>query len=152
MVSVSRGWFSRKLHETCLCESARPVETGGKPDFLRIDRLRDTRRTASALAWRRAVKSGRSRLQGPRPKSRIQLLKFNKEIYVRMQLCVVAYKITAYRSLTEYIVIKHTDPRCTAPTNRVAISARVVPRARTASGNGVTPCARRLINRRRACS
>ena len=77
-----RGWFSRKLHETCLCESARPVETGGKPDFLRIDRLRDTRRTASALAWRRAVKSGRSRLQGPRPKSRIQLLKFNKEIYV----------------------------------------------------------------------
>ena len=48
-----------------------------------------------------------------------------------MQLCVVAYKITAYRSLTEYIVIKHTDPQRTAPTNRVMTPARVVvPRAR----------------------
>ena len=38
-----------------------------------------------------------------------------------MQLCVVAYKITAYRDVST-----HTDPRRTAPTNRVTTSARAV--------------------------
>ena len=90
--SLRRGWFSRKLHETCLCESARPVETGGQPDFLRIGRLCDSERTSMASRSKKCVAGPSSRSKTK--KSCIQLLKFNKEIYVRMQLCVVAYKIT----------------------------------------------------------